>query len=149
MPQAPASFRTVPLDVAMMAIVTDMKEQASRGHERLVEAYERLGEVKSWPHAACAERRDHLVRIITDPEEIMRRSRTMINSAEQEYMSLQMLDSGMPLTEDFMVSAAPVLWEGARIRAIYDQASADHPVASANMRRAMAAREQARVLPAY
>jgi hypothetical protein len=148
MPEVPASFRAVPLDVAMMAIVADVKEEATRGHERLIEAYEKLCEVKSWPRAADGENRDHLVRIITDPQEIMRRSQTMINSAEREYMSLETLDAGMPLTEDFVVSAAPVLSEGVRIRAIYDQASVDHPVAFANMRRSMAAGEQARVLPA-
>ena len=148
MPEAPASFRAVPLDVAMMAIVADVKEEATRGHERLIKAYEKLCEVKSLPRPADGESRDHLVRIITDPEEIMRRSLTMINSAEQEYMSLETLDAGMPLTEDFVVSAAPAIREGLRVRAIYEQASVDHPVASANMQRSMAAGEQARVLQA-
>jgi hypothetical protein len=148
MPKAPASLRAVPLDVAMMLIVAEMKEEAIRSHQHLIQAYEKLSEVKSWPRTADGECRDHLVQVITDPEEIMRRSGTMINSAEREYMSLGTLDTGMPLTEDFVVSAAPVRREGLLVRAIYDQASVDHPVAFANIQRSMAAGEQARILPA-
>jgi hypothetical protein len=87
------------------------------------------------------------LRIITDPEEVLRQSLTMINGAQHEWMSLETLDSDMPLTEDFVVSAPPMFREGLRIRAIYDQASLDHPVAAANLQRSMAAGEEARVLP--
>jgi DNA-binding CsgD family transcriptional regulator len=147
-PEAPASFRVAPIDLAMMAIVKDLKDQAIRDHQRLIEGYESLNEIRSWPRASRSQCRDHLVRVLSDPEEIMRLSQTMINSARQDWMSLETLDSEMPLTEDFLASAPPVLRDGLRVRAIYDQASIDHPVASANLQRAMTAGEQARVLPA-
>jgi len=147
MPEAPATFRATTIDLAMMTIVKELMEEATRSHERLIEGYEKLSEVKSWPRTGDGQCRDHLVRVITDPEEIMRLSLTMINSAQREWVSLETLDCGMPLTEDFVVSAPPVLREGLLVRAIYDQASVDHPVASANLQRSMAAGEQARVLP--
>jgi dipeptidyl aminopeptidase/acylaminoacyl peptidase len=146
-PEAPASLKATPLDVTMMAIVKDLKEQAVRLHERLLEGYENLSEVKSWPRPADGQSRDHLVRVITDPEDVTRQSLTMINGAQHDWMTLETLDSEMPLTEDFVVSAPPMLREGLRVRAIYDQASLDHPMAAANLQRSMAAGEQARVLP--
>jgi hypothetical protein len=143
--EAPASFRAAPLDLAMMAILADLKEQAARDHQRLLEGYEKLSEIKSWPPTTDGGCREHLVRVITDPEEVMRLSLTMINST-QDWMSLETLASDMPLTEDFVVSAPQVLREGLRARSIYDQASVDHPVAGANLKRSIAAGEQARVL---
>jgi len=146
-PDAPASFRAAPIDLAMMAILADLKEQAALDHQRLLEGYDKLSEIKSWPRATDGSSREHLVRIITDIEEIMHLSLTMINSVEQDWMSLETLDSGMPLTEDFVVSAPPALREGLRARSIYEQASLDDPVAAANLKRSMATGEQARVLP--
>jgi hypothetical protein len=146
-PDRPASFRAAPIDLAMMAILADLKEQAARDHQRLLDGYEKLSEIKSWPRATDDSCREHLVRIITDVEEIMHLSLTMINSTQQDWMSLETLDSGMPLTEDFVVSAPPALREGLQARSIYDQASLDNPVAAANLKRSMAAGEQARVLP--
>jgi hypothetical protein len=146
-PEAPASFKATPLDLAMMAILKDLKEQAVHHHERLIEGYEKLNEVRSRPRAADGLSRDHLMRVITDREDILQLSLTMINGAQHNWMTLETLDSDMPRTEDFVVSAPPVLREGLRVRAIYDQASVDHPVAAANIRRSMAAGEQTRVLP--
>jgi DNA-binding CsgD family transcriptional regulator len=146
-PDTPASFRAAPIDLAMMAILADLKEQAALDHQRLLDGYDKLSEIKSWPRATNGSGREHLVRIITDIEEIMHLSLTMINSVEQDWMSLETLDSGMPLTEDFVVAAPPALRDGLQARSIYDQASLDDTMAAANLKRSMAAGEQARVLP--
>jgi DNA-binding CsgD family transcriptional regulator len=145
-PTAPASFHAVPPDLALQAVIAGLMRQAVHDNERLLTGYRRLNQIQSPPRGQDSRYPEHLVRVITDRDEILRLSLNLINSARVDWMSLESLDSDMPLTEDYVVAAPPALRGQVRIRSIYDVASTEHPVAASNMQRSMAAGEEARIL---
>jgi DNA-binding CsgD family transcriptional regulator len=146
-PAVPASFQAAPPDLALLAILADQQARASHEHDLLLAGYRRLTEAQARPYVGDGSCPEHLVRVITDRDEILRLSLNLINSAHRDWMTLESLHSDMPLTEDYVVAAPPPLREQVRIRSIYDLASTQHPVAASNLQCSMAAGEQARVLP--
>lgn len=150
MPHSPAGvpvYQAAPLDVAYAAILTTLLGEVSDKHEQIMDCIKRLAEALIAPPADEDTDWGQLVRVLTEPEEIAQLSQDMINSAKRDWMSLELATSEKPLTEDCTVVQATSLRGSVRVRAIYDQAAAEHPVISKNMVRARKAGEQQRVVP--
>jgi len=146
-PTAPATFHAVTPDLALLALIGAHLASAEREHGLLLAGYRRLSQIPRRLSGDGDGQPSHQIRIITDTEKIMRLSLDLINGVQKNWMTLETLDSDMPLTEDFVVAPPPVLRGRVRARAIYDRASIDHPVAWINMQRSIAAGEEARWVP--
>jgi DNA-binding CsgD family transcriptional regulator len=147
-PTSPASFQAVPPELALVAIMTRLQATASGAHEQLVTCYERLVEAQARAHAAGAQLSSHVIQVLTDRNEILRLSLDMINGTRRDFVSLEPRCTDMPVTEDYAVTLPPALQGGkVRVRAIYDQASVEHPGVAEIMRRSREAGEEQRVLP--
>jgi DNA-binding CsgD family transcriptional regulator len=143
-PTSLASFLVVPPELALVAIMTRLQGAPAGAHEQLVTCYERLAEAQAKTYAASAQDPSHVIRVLTDRNEIQRLSLDMINSTKQEFLSLE----PFAVNEDYAVTLPPALRGGkVRVRAIYDQASVEHPGVAKIMRRSREAGEEQRVLP--
>jgi len=146
-PAAPASFQAVPPDLALMGLLAELQAKAADDHERIMTCVRRLHETLAGPAGGSENGPQDLARILTDKDEIIGLSMDLIFSARQDWMTLENTDTDMPITEDFTVRIPPALRGKIRCRAIYDQAAVQHPVAAANIERAVAEGEDARVVP--
>ncbi len=146
-PRAPASLQVVAPGLALLALIHRRQIDAAGELKVTLSAYDRLRDAHSIPEPGDAGDRDHLVRIITDGDKILEYSLNLVNYARRDFMTLNTLESAMPLTEDFPVTPPPSLRGQIRVRGIYDQASVRHPVAAMNMRRCIEEGEEARILP--
>ncbi|MCD0450460.1 helix-turn-helix transcriptional regulator [Actinocorallia sp. API 0066] len=109
------------------------------GHERLAEAARTIG--------AGAGIVGGLVRVVTDREEITELSISMINVAKSEWMTLENLLQETPMDEAAAIAPLPVFAGGVRCRSIYESGFLHHPAGVRNIRAAVEAGEQARVVP--
>jgi DNA-binding CsgD family transcriptional regulator len=147
-PTSPPSFQAVPPELALVAVMTGLQATASRAHEQLVACYARLADAQARAYAGGSDDSSHVVRVLTDRNEILRLSLDLINSARREFLSLEPQTTVMPVTDDYTVALPPALQGGrVRVRAIYDQASVEHPAVAETMRRSREAGEEQRVLP--
>jgi DNA-binding CsgD family transcriptional regulator len=144
-PSTPATIQATVPELAVFAVLANLKDAAMRDHQMLMDAYARLGEYQARQRGQGGFVPDRQVRVIRDRVEIMNLSLTLINGSS-EWMSLERFSADMPVTEDYTVAPPQVLQGKMRCRAIYDRASVEHPVISKNMRRAAQAGEQARFL---
>jgi len=90
---------------------------------------------------------DHLVSVVSDRTEIGELSASLVNTARQDWMTLESLATEMPLTEDFAQPPLPASAGQVRCRSIYSAAAADDPVAWRIIQASADAGEQARLLP--
>ena len=85
--------------------------------------------------------------VVSDRAEISELSASLVNTARKDWMTLENLQTEMPLTEDFAQPPLPVSGERVRCRSIYDVSAMDDPVARRVIRACAEAGEQARLLP--
>jgi len=146
-PSAPATFQAASPEMALPAVLADFCDALSGQNRRLLDGFRCLAEERSRTAQVDKRPPEHLARVITDREEIMRRSGNMINSAHQDWMTLETQETEMPITSDYPIQSQSALRRGVQIRSIYDMAFAEHPTASRFIERATAEGEQARILP--
>jgi hypothetical protein len=142
-PTAPATFQAAPVALAVQAVLADILKQ----QQNLLEGQRRLIEAQTRPDDTARKPPEHLVEVITDREEILRRSTHLVNTARRDWMTLETAATDMPRSEDNRISCPKALRETVRIRSIYERATTRDPAALENIRRGVDAGEQARILP--
>jgi Bacterial regulatory proteins, luxR family len=146
-PSAPATFQAASPEMALPAVLADFCDVVSGQNRRLLDGFRGLAEERSRTTRIAERAPEHLARVITDREEIMRVSGNLINSAYQDWMTLESQETEMPITDDYPIQSPAALRRGVQVRSVYDMAFAEHPMASQFIARAAAAGEQARILP--
>jgi DNA-binding CsgD family transcriptional regulator len=112
------------------------------GHGRLADAQARFG-----TGTAGGQFPQHLVSVVSDRAEISDLSVSLMNTARQDWMTLENLRTEMPLTGDFGQPPLPGFGGRVRCRSIYDAAAMADPVARQIIAGCAGAGEEVRVLP--
>jgi DNA-binding CsgD family transcriptional regulator len=146
-PSSPATFQPASPELALLGALADLQAMVSRQQRALLDGHRRLADARSQPDAVLGGIPEHLVKVITDRDEVMRVTMHLINSAHRDWMTLETHETEMPLTDDYSVDDPLALNQQVRIRSIYDSALTEHPVASRCIERFVAAGEEARILP--
>lgn len=146
-PTGPASFQAVSVDMALLTILAEIQARTACDHDMLMTCLERLRDTLPGPAGGCDEDPRHVVRIITDRDEIIALSSDLISSPHHDWMTLENTSTDMPITEDYSVRIPQALRGKVRCRAIYDQAAVEHPTAFKAIERAVAEGEEARIVP--
>ena len=146
-PTAPPTFGAASPELALHGVLAHFQAGLAEMQRLLSEGQSRLAEAQASATQLVDGVPTHLVRVITDRDEIMRLSTYLVNSTHQEWMSLETPDTDMPLTDDYPIDAPPAVNQHVRMRAIYDIAFTKDPVASRLVERSVALGEIARVLP--
>lgn len=90
---------------------------------------------------------EHLVAVISNRAEISEPSASLVNTARQDWMTLENLSTEMPLTEDFAQPPLPGAGGLVRCRSIYEASIMDDPAGRRIIRACAEAGEHARLLP--
>jgi DNA-binding CsgD family transcriptional regulator len=146
-PSAPATFQPASPELALLGVLADLQATLSRQQKTLLDGHRRLADARSQPEVVLGGVPEHLVKVITDRDEVLRVTMHLINSAHRDWMTLETHETDMPLTDDYSVDDPLALQQQVRIRSIYDTALTEHPVASRCIERFVAAGEEARILP--
>jgi DNA-binding CsgD family transcriptional regulator len=147
----PRPHRLVPAasDLALQGALRELGRQLVEDQDRLIIGHQRLGEVQR-ARAELSELADHsvsLVEVVTDREEIKDLSYSLMNAAHDEWLTLENLAVEIPLDAGTACGPLPTFPGGLTCRSIYETKSLDHPVACRLIEEAVAAGEQARLLP--
>jgi hypothetical protein len=118
------------------------QERLLDGHRRLAGAQARFGIGMNGRFPA------HLVSVVADRAEISELSVALMNTARKDWMTLETLDTEMPLTDDFALPPLPAFAGRVRCRSIYAASAMDDPAARRIIGACAEAGEQTRLLPA-
>ena len=147
-PHDPAWLRPASPDIALQGVLAGHQHQLARDQELLLDGNRRLAEAQArFGNDMNGRFPDHLVSVVSDRTEISELSASLVNTAHQDWMTLENLTTEMPLTEDFAQPPLPSSAGQVRCRSIYSAAAADDPVAWRIIRASADAGEQARLLP--
>jgi hypothetical protein len=147
-PADPAWLRPAPPDLALQGVLAGHQSQLARGQELLLDGHRRLaGAQARYGVGTSARFPAHLVSVVPDRDEISELSAALMNTARQDWMTLENLRTEMPLTDDFAQPPLPAFGGRVRCRSIYDAAAMDNPVARRIIQACADAGEQARLLP--
>jgi DNA-binding CsgD family transcriptional regulator len=115
-------------------------------HQRIFTGHQRLSETNR-PHAGLAAGCEVYVELVTDPEEIKRQSNSLMTIAQRNWMTLENLLQKVPMDEASCAPPLPAFEGRVRCRSIYEARFLEIPVARRNIEAAVAAGEEARLLP--
>lgn len=144
----PAWISAASPDLALQGVLAGHQNRLARAAERLLVGHRRLAEAQARYGTAMNGRfPEHLVAVITDRTQISQLSAALVNTARQDWMTLDDLATEMPLTDDFAAPPLPAANGMVRCRAIYAAAALDDPAAQRIIHNRAEAGEQARLLP--
>jgi DNA-binding CsgD family transcriptional regulator/anti-sigma regulatory factor (Ser/Thr protein kinase) len=129
-------------------VLAGHQNRLARDQELLVEGHRRLADAQARFGTGMNGRfPEHLVSVVSDRAEIGELSAALANTARRDWMTLENLDTDMPLTEDFAQLPLPAYGGRVRCRSIYDAAVMEFPAARRVIQACAEAGEQARLLP--
>ena len=144
----PAWLQPAPPDLALQGVLAGLQAKALRDQEQILDGHRRLAGAQAQPRAGPAGGfPQHLVEVVADRAEITRLSASLINAAGKDWMTLENMDTEMPLTMDFAQPPLPAAGGRVCCRSIYAAAVMDHPVGRRLVLACTEAGEQARLLP--
>jgi DNA-binding CsgD family transcriptional regulator len=147
-PVDPAWLRPASPDLALQGVLAGHQSQLARGQELLLDGHRRLaGAQARYARPAGGGLPEHLVSAVTDRAQLSELSAALMNTARQDWMTLENLRTEMPLTADFAQPPLPALSGRVRCRSIYSAGAMDDPVARQIIGDCVRAGEQARLLP--
>ena len=147
-PADPAWFRPATPDLALQGVLAGHPTRLARDQKLLLDGHRRLADAQAKFGVAVNDRLPaHLVSVVSDRAAIGELSVSLMNTARKDWMTLENLDTEMPLTEDF-AQPLPASAGAVRCRSIYAASSMDDPAARRIIRACADAGEQARLLPA-
>ena len=147
-PVDPAWLHPASPDIALQGVLVGHQSQLAHGQELLLDGHRRLADAQARFAAITGGRfPEHLVSVVSDRAEISELSASLMNTARQDWMTLENLQTEMPLTDDFAEPPLPAFAGRVRCRSIYPAAAMDDPVARRIIRACAEAGEQARLLP--
>jgi hypothetical protein len=146
-PNQPATFQPVPELTALQTVLVQCQVQLLKHQELLLGGQRRIADLQARPEPVCSADRSasHLIRVITDREEIGRISSYLINSAKKDWMTLETADTDLPISEDNFIRNP--YGAAVRVRSISDAACLKNPGALRNLQRSIEAGELIRILP--
>ena len=147
-PADPAWFRPATPDLALQGVLAGHQTRLAREQKLLLDGHRRLADAQAKFGVAVNDRLPaHLVSVVSDRAAIGELSVSLMNTARKDWMTLENLDTEMPLTEDFAQPPLPALGGVVRFRSIYAASAMDDPAARRIIRACAEAGEQARLLP--
>jgi DNA-binding CsgD family transcriptional regulator len=147
-PVDPAWLRPASLDLALQGVLAGHQSQLARRQELLLDGTRRLAEAQArYAQPGGGKLPEHLVSAITDRTRLGELSAALMNTARQDWMTLENLHTEMPLTADFAQPPLPAFGGRVRCRSIYAADTMDDPVARQIIGDCVRAGEQARLLP--
>ena len=147
-PADPAWFRPATPDLALQGVLAGHQTRLAREQKLLLDGHRRLADAQAKFGVAVNDRLPaHLVSVVSDRAAIGELSVSLMNTARKDWMTLENLDTEMPLTEDFAQPPLPALGGVVRFRSIYAASAMDDPAAPRIIRACAEAGEQARLLP--
>jgi DNA-binding CsgD family transcriptional regulator len=147
-PTEPAWLRPASPDLALQGVLTGHQHRLARDHELLLDGTRRLAHAQArFGVGGNGRFPEHLVSVINDRAEIAELSASLVNAARQDWMTLENLNTEMPLTEDFAQPPLAASGGGVRCRSIYEASAMDDPVARRIIKTCADAGEHARLLP--
>jgi len=147
-PADPAWLRPASPDLALQGVLAGHQNRLARDQELLVDGHRRLADAQARFGIGMNGRfPEHLVSVVSDRAEISELSAALANTARRDWMSLENLNTDMPLTGDFAQLPLPAYGGRVRCRAVYDAAAMESPVARRVIQACADAGEQARLLP--
>jgi DNA-binding CsgD family transcriptional regulator len=133
-------------DLALQGVLAGHQNRLAREQELLLDGHRRLTEAQARP-AVNGKFPAHLVSVVSDQAEATRLSASLMNTARQDWMTLENLHTEMPLTGDFADPPLPAFEGRVCCRSIYAATAMEDPVARQIMQACAEAGEQARLLP--
>jgi hypothetical protein len=147
-PADPAWLRPASPDLALQGVLAGHQNRLAREQELLVDGHHRLADAQARFGIGMNGRfPEHMVSVVSDRAEISELSAALANTARRDWMTLENLNTDMPVTEDFAQLPLPAYGGRVRCRSIYDASSMDDPVARRVIQACADAGEQARLLP--
>jgi DNA-binding NarL/FixJ family response regulator len=147
-PVDPAWLRPASPDLALQGVLAGHQNRLAREQELLVDGHHRLADAQARFGTGMNGRfPEHMVSVVSDRAEISELSAALANTAHRDWMTLENLNTDMPVTEDFAQLPLPAYGGRVRCRYIYDASSMDDPVARRVIQACADAGEQARLLP--
>ena len=148
-PANPAWLRPASPDLALQGVLAGHQNRLARDQELLLEGQRRLADAQaqfgivdersvSRASGVCGLRPGEDQRAVT---------RRWSNTARKDWMTLENLNTEMPLTEDFAQPPLPAFGGQVRCRSIYNGAAMDNPAARRIIQTCAAAGEQVRLVP--
>ncbi|WP_433177310.1 LuxR C-terminal-related transcriptional regulator [Actinoallomurus sp. CA-150999] len=142
----PPNLVPAPLDLALHGLLRKRQQQLMEDCERLMDGHRRLSSIERIrPKAEGISHR--LVEVVVDRTEITRLSHALINSARDDWMSLENSHLETPLDEATGYSPPPAFENSVRCRAIYEAFVMDNPIGARAVQEAISHGEEARLLP--
>src|SRR5262249_44909961 len=127
-PTDPAWFRPASPDLALQGVLAGHQNRLARDQKRLLDGHRRLADAQAGFGIGVNGRFPvHLVSVVSDRAEISELSASLMNTARKDWMTLETLDSELPLTEDFAQPPLPAFAGRVRCRSIYVASAMDDP----------------------
>jgi hypothetical protein len=147
-PVDPAWLRPASPDLALQGVLAGHQNRLAREQELLVDGHRRLADAQARFGIGMNGRfSEHLVSVVSDRAAISELSAVLANTARRDWMTLENLNTDMPVTEDFAQLPLPAYGGRVRCRSIYDASSMDDLVARRVIQACADAGEHARLLP--
>jgi DNA-binding CsgD family transcriptional regulator len=147
-PADPAWLRPASPDLALQGVLAGHQHRLARDQDLLLEGSRRLAHAQArFGPGANGRLPEHLVSVVSDRAQISELSASLVNTARQDWMTLENLHTEMPLTEDFAQRPLPASGNRVRCRSIYDASVMDDPVGRRIIGACAEAGEHARLLP--
>jgi DNA-binding CsgD family transcriptional regulator len=146
-PVDPAWLRPATPDLALQGVLAGHQNQLAHDQERLLDGHRRLADAQArFGIGMNGLFPAHLVSVVSDRAEIAELSASLMNTARKDWMSLENLDTEMPLTDDFAQPPLPAFAGEVRCRSIYAASAMDDPVGRRIINECAEGGEQARLL---
>ena len=101
-PADPPWFRPATPDLALQGVLAGHQTRLAREQKLLLDGHQRLANAQAKFGVAVNDRLPaHLVSVVSDRAAISGLSTSLMNTARKDWMTLETLDTEMPLTEDF------------------------------------------------
>lgn len=147
-PADPAWLRPASPDLALQGVLAGRQRLLARDQQLLLDGQQRLAAAQArFGVRMTGGFPEHLVTVVSDRRQISELSAALVNTARQDWMTLENLDIEMVLTDDFAQLPLPGSAGQVRCRSIYAAAAMSDPVVRRIIERCAAAGEQARLLP--
>jgi DNA-binding CsgD family transcriptional regulator len=146
-PSDPAWLRPASPDLALLGVLAGHQNRLAKDTELLVDGHRRLAGAQAEFAAMSRPFPEHLVTVVSDRDQVSELSASLINTARQDWMTLDNLHTEMPLTDDSAQPPLPAFGGRVRCRSIYAAQAMDDPVARRVIKTCAGAGEQARLLP--
>lgn len=145
-PGRPSIVDPVDPDLAIQGVLNSMQAQVFDLQQLLAEGTRRAMEAHGMHRAEGRERPD-LAEILTDRDEIIRVSGSLINDARRDFLELDSLRRDIPISEEMLIETPGSLKGRITHRAIYDQAYIQDDIGRKSIQACLAAGQQVRWLP--